>query len=216
MVEEKHTGIFNDPLRLCNMDDTTVNAEYAKKKKVFSPAVSNHGGETLSCFYNWVRWGEAHNCCHRCLTLGTSSSSFFIVAGKRAMSNWFLPVSKTRYKFKNGSLLQSTKTGWMPSDVCVTISDKGLMDMELIKIFVQHLDRFVRKHLPGSLSYVILLDGHGSRGGVEWLNICQDKNVKLCRARQTLRISCNHVTNLLTKCSKRPFDPRGIRFVRRQ
>ena len=49
------------------------------------------------------------------------------------------------------------------------------MDMELIKIFVQHLDRLVRNHLPGSLSYVLLLDGHGSRRRVEWLNICQDE-----------------------------------------
>ena len=159
MVEEKHPGIFNDALRLWNMDETTVSAEYGKKKKVFSPADSNHGSvvaSRLSCLYNWVRWGEAHNCCHRCLSLETSSSSLFIVARKRVMSNWFLPVCKTRYKFKNGSLLQFTKTGWMPSEACVTISDKESMNispygnqfhMELIKIFVQHLDRFVRKTL---------------------------------------------------------------------
>ena len=98
------------------------------------------------------------------------------------MSNWFLPVSKTRYKFRNDSLLQFKKTGWMLSDACVTISDKGSMDMELIKTFVQHLDRFVRKHLPGSLSYVLLLDGHGSRRGVEWLNICQDKKCEVVQS----------------------------------
>ena len=61
MLEEKHPGIFNGPLRLWNMDETAVNADYRKKNKVFSPAESNHGGFRVSTIGSG---GEAHNFCH--------------------------------------------------------------------------------------------------------------------------------------------------------
>lgn len=56
------------------------------------------------------------------------------------------------------------------------------MDMNVIKICVQHLDTFVRKHLPGSIPYVLVLDGHGSRKGVEWLCLCQERNCEVVQS----------------------------------
>ena len=56
MVEEKHPGIFNDPLRLWNMDEKTFSSEYGKKTKVFSPADSNHGGFRVSTIGSG--WGK--------------------------------------------------------------------------------------------------------------------------------------------------------------
>ena len=70
----------------------------------------------------------------------------------------------------------------MPSDDCATISDKESMGMK----FGQHVNRFGRKYLPYSTSYVLFLGDHGSRKGAERLNIARIKNEMLCKALQNL------------------------------
>lgn len=48
LVEERHPDVFTDTLRLWNMDETTVTAEYGQMKKIFFPGASNHGGFCVS------------------------------------------------------------------------------------------------------------------------------------------------------------------------
>lgn len=93
MVEEKIPGMFNDPLRLWNMEETNVTAENGKKKKVFSPADPHHGGFQVATTGSGS--GKHITSVIAASPSGLVAPPFFIVAGKRVMSNWLLPVNDT-------------------------------------------------------------------------------------------------------------------------
>ncbi len=55
-------------------------------------------------------------------------------------------------------------------------------------LFFRHLYKYVRNFLPSSTSNLLTLDGHKSRIGFEWFELCQNTTVKLFRHRRILHI----------------------------
>lgn len=47
-VEKDFSGIFKDPDRLWNIDETAVSCEFGRKVKVFGPSATHHGGYKAS------------------------------------------------------------------------------------------------------------------------------------------------------------------------
>ncbi len=151
------------------MDETSVSCEFGKLMKVYVSSETHYGG----CVTSSIGSGSGT---HVTAVIAVSASGrkpppFFIVQGKKVMSAWFDPLPKESY---GGHIL--TGQDWFPADGAVEMSEKWSMTREKIPSFVKHLDKYVRNILPSSTSYLLTLDGHKSRMGVEWLELCQQNN----------------------------------------
>lgn len=94
------------------------------------------------------------------------------------MAQWFWPLGESYNALKGSYLDKLTKPNWFPGEGCVICSENGSMEKYIIPLFIEHLNRFVRKHVHSSNDYLLLLDGHSSRNGADWLvtalsNKCQ-------------------------------------------
>ena len=75
-----------------------------------------------------------------------------------------------------------TTNNWFPSDGVIAVSDKGSMTMELLPMFIRHFNRNARRYVNSGESIVITIDGHRSRNGVEWLQLCQQFSIEVVQA----------------------------------
>ncbi len=113
----------------------------------------------------------------QCQHFGRKPPPFFIVQGKKVMSDWFDPLPKESY---GGHTL--TEQDWFAAYGAVQISEKGSMTRAIIPSFVKHFDKYVRNFLPSSTSSPLTLDGHKSRMGVEWVDLCQQNNCEVVQS----------------------------------
>lgn len=164
-INQDFPGMLHDPDRVWNTDETAVSAENSIAKKAFTTSDSHHGG--FKCVSTRKGPGKHITAVIAVSASGRIAPPFLIVAGKNVMARWFIPLDKALYKFEEGNLFSLARKIGSPSDGCVVMSGNGSMEKALIPIFIEHLDRFVRKHVPASLDYLLCLDGHSSRKGVE-------------------------------------------------
>lgn len=52
------------------------------------------------------------------------------------------------------------------------------MDMTVLPLFITHLNTFVRKYVAGDTHYLMTLDGHSSRKGFEWVELCMKNKLE--------------------------------------
>ena len=173
-VLSDYPGIFDNGDYVWNMDETQVDGEFGERKKVYSPADTHHGGFIATKKHA----GDGR---HVTVVMAVSASAkkappFFIVEGKRNMSNWYMKLAEDEYELSYGHLRVLTEDGWFPSDASLVMAEKGSMEMCIIPLFMQHLNRFVRQYVPSEQHYVLVLDGHISRKGVDWLELAQEMN----------------------------------------
>lgn len=167
---QDYPGIFNDGLRVWNMDMTHVSAEYGRKKRMLCSAASHHGGFLPSSL-------SPSNGRHITVVLAVSASGllappFFIIAGLRVMPDWFKSLHREKYNFKDPSLQQLYKNNWFPEDTAVYMRAKGSMVQQVIPLFIEHINIFVRKHLRYG-QYMVILASTAPRKGVECLEIAK-------------------------------------------
>ena len=170
-VSQEFPTIFDDPDLVWNMDETHVDGEFGKRERVVSDGSTHHGGfaKTTAGTGN----GRNVTVVFAVSASGKKCPPFFIIEGKRNMSNWYLQLSEEKYKFEDGNLKRFTREGWFSSDACVVMVDNGSMTMEIIPIFMAHLDNFFRQFVQQERHYVLLLDGHSSRNGIDWLDFAK-------------------------------------------
>lgn len=191
-ISEKHPGIFADPDRLWNLDETDVTAEFGRKIKVFSSSRSHHGGRRAQ------RGGKSSR--HVTALVAVSASGrktppLFIVSGKRIMDSWFEPLKK--FQVGNCKQLQwLAAPKWFPEDSVILMSKKGSMEKDLIRHAVGHLNKFVRQVVPQEKPYCLTLDGHSSRGGIDWLKYCNDVGCEVVQ-------SPSDTSHFLQPCDRR-------------
>ena len=171
-VKSDYPAIFDHGDYIWNMDETHVNGEFGKRKSVYRPADSHHGGFVA------IKKKHEDDGSHVTVVLAVSASGkkaspFLIAEGKRNMSNWYCKLEKEEYKLSSGRLSMLTEDGWFPSDACVVMVEKGSMEMRIIPLFMRHLNMFVRKYVPKENEYLLFLDGHSSRKGIERLELAQ-------------------------------------------
>ena len=170
-VSQEFPTIFDDPDLVWNMDETHVDGEFGKRERVVSDGSTHHGGfaKTTAGTGN----GRNVTVVFAVSASGKKCPPFFIIKGKRNMSNWYLQLSEEKYKFEDGNLKRFTREGWFSSDACVVMADNGSMTMEIIPVFMAHLDKFVRQFFQQEMHYVLLLDGNSSRNGIDWLDFAK-------------------------------------------
>lgn len=84
------------------------------------------------------------------------------------MSAWFQPLEAVAYEKADQTVVRNLACfKWFPKDAVVVCTEKGSMDMNILPLFVQHLNKFVRKYVPENYHYMLTLDGHGSRREIE-------------------------------------------------
>ena len=171
-VDTVHPGIFRNADRLWNMHETKVDAEFGKIVKVLGPPNTHQRGLVSST-------SAAGSRKHVTYVIAISASGlkappFFIVAGKNRMSKWFEPLNSGIYKFENGRPHPLSEHGWCPDDACVAMTENGSMQMDVMPMFIEHINSFVRRTVNASLHYIFCLDGHSSRKGIKCLELCID------------------------------------------
>ena len=174
-VEKRNPNIFSHAERLWNMDETAIEVEYGKKRKVFSSSKSHHGGTKSQ------RGGKQSK--HITAVVAVSASGrktppIFIVAGKNIMSSWFQPLSVEQI-MGDTRLQWLTADDWFPRDAVVLMTENGSIEKRIIKYIIQHINKHVRKILPEEDRYCLTLDGHTSRKGVEWLQYARSVNCEV-------------------------------------
>ena len=54
------------------------------------------------------------------------------------------------------------------------MTDNGSCEQRIIKLVMQHVNRFMREFIPEAQRYCITVDGHKSHNGVDWLEFCEE------------------------------------------
>lgn len=191
-VEERHSGIFSDPERVWNLDETAVSPEFGRKVKVFSPSGSHHGGSRAQ---RGTKSNKHVTALVAVSASGRRAPPLFIVSGKRIMESWFEPLDA----FQVGDCKQLqwlSVPNWFPQDAVILMSENGSMEQSLMKLVIEHVNRFVRKFVPAEKSYCLTLDGHSSRGGIDWLNYCKDVGCEVVQ-------SPSDTSHFLQSCDKK-------------
>ena len=137
-----------------------------EKTRVFCDSKTHHGGaRTLA--------KHAGGGKHITLVIAASASGivyrpFFIVAGVKVMENWFSPLDVTQLSSQLPTFLRDLcEEGWFPKRGTVFCTQRKSMDSRTLKLFIQHLHRTVRTNISEREQFILTLDNHGSRKGLE-------------------------------------------------
>ena len=103
---------------------------------------------------------------------GRKTPPFFIITGKRMMCNWFHPVNGSFHSI-DPLCHKFINSDWFPSDAVVKVTENCYMEMSVMPAGMTHINQFVRNILLPENSYLLSLDGHSSRNGTEWIEVCR-------------------------------------------
>ena len=173
----------------------------AKKIKVFCDATTHHGGSRS--YANHAGSGK-----HITLVIAASASGlicppFFIVAGVNVMESWFLPLATEGLsKALPKDIVDLSEPDWFPKEGVVCCTERGSMDARTLQLFIQHIDRTIRKHISNDKEFLLTLDNHGSRKGVDWIEVARRVRCEVVLHLPTHRTFCSLVTSKLIGVSK--------------
>lgn len=184
-VEADYPGIFSDPRRVWNVDETDINSTKVAKEKRFSATASKEGASVAD--------GYAGSGKHVTLVVainaaGQNVHAYFLVDGIYHMTGWTapLPIDPKNVVVLPGGvdLRPYCKDGWFPGKGVIRCTPNGSMTIEELPVFLKFLDDFVRETLPKEQSYATLLDGHSSRSlsKIEWLLQAAERNQQCVQA----------------------------------
>lgn len=173
-LESGHPTIFSHPDFVWNMDKTDVTGVHGAKEKVFGSSETHYGGAKGT-------WGRGIGK-HLTTVIATSASGhvippMLIFEGVYQMEQWFELLSSTVFKDDNGSAERIAKSDWFPADAVVVGTPRGSMAMETMPRFVQHFQKHVRKTVSPDKQVCLLIGGHASRNGHEWLEAFDNFNI---------------------------------------
>ena len=130
-VQSEFPGIYFEPDRLWNMDETSVSTEFGEKEKVFGASDTHHGGfRSISS----NRSNKHITAVVAVFASGRKTPPFFIMTGKNLMSSWFQPLTKDEFPSRESKELQwLTRDSWIPDDAFVLTYENGSMEKRLFK-----------------------------------------------------------------------------------
>ena len=108
--------------------------------------------------------------------------AFFIFEGKDVMEAWFEPLDSCVFKDKNGVPHFLCDKKWYPDDSFEIGTPSGSMDSSVISFAIHHLATHGRRLVGHNKRFVLLLDGHGSRKGVEWLDVSLENDISVVQS----------------------------------
>lgn len=215
-LEKKHPGITSDGDRVWNIDETKVDCTKGTCKKTFTSSSSHHGGSRGSSSTNGMN--KQITAVVAISASGRMTPPFFIVAGKRALTKWFGPVTgrvHTAEKEIEKFIKQREEGGgshWFPKDGVIKVTENGSMEKDVIAAMMKHINKYVRNFVPEEKVYAITLDGHSSRKGIEWIEVCRENRAEaVVNASDTSQVlqpcdqDVNHVIQSSTRTMRDTF-----------
>lgn len=99
------------------------------------------------------------------------------------MSGWTQPLRGADVSSLKGTALERfTNEGWFPEDASIVMSENGYMEKRLVPLYMEHLNRHMRKFVNLSQKYLLTLDGHSSRKGLDWLEAATKNGCEVIQA----------------------------------
>ena len=176
-VEKDHPTIFNNSDKLWNLDETEICADTGRKIKVFGSSSTHHGGSRAQ----HGRAGRHVTAVMCCSASGKICPPTFIISGVNIMRSWFEPLSCEQIQ-GNNSLKWLCRRDWFPREALVLTSKNGSMEKHLLRIVIEHVNSYVRKFIPDHEAYCLLIDGHSSRVGLEWLQYGKKRGCEIVQS----------------------------------
>ena len=98
------------------------------------------------------------------------------------MQAWFDRLPVEIFKDPTGEPHWLVKDEWFPENSCIVVSESGSMTKALIPILVEHINTNIRKIIPVDKRVCLVLDGHSSRKGWDWLETCVSHNIEVVQS----------------------------------
>ena len=89
------------------------------------------------------------------------------------MSNWFEPLQDHELGGKS-EIQWLASVFWFPCDAAILMSKHRSMESRLIKLVIEHINKFMRKCITRAQVCCLTLDGHSSREGLDLLEYAQE------------------------------------------
>ena len=156
------------------MDETHVDGAFRRRAKGFSSANSHH-----SCAISNVKGSGKHLTAVLIASAPGQLAPLFAGAGKRnVMQSWMAPLLKKEYTKDNVPHWLKDES-WIPRDCVSRCTQKGSVEMDTIPHIIEHIDTVVRKAVPRERAYILFLDCHGSRKGIEGFEKARTHNIEV-------------------------------------
>lgn len=179
-VVARHPNIATNPRLFWNFDETEVTGEFGKNVKVFTSASSKRGG---------FRAAGRDTGCHltACVianAVGDVLPPLFIFAGKNIMSAWTEPLPSTIWKDQEGIPKWYALPHWHSSagEAVLRGTPNGSMDKATITFVIEHIKQNTKLIIPDGEHMLLLLDGHKSRNGFNWLESARDAHIEVVQS----------------------------------
>jgi len=173
-VESEYPGIFEDPNCIWNMDETSIDGKGNIKKIFCSSIGSNSGSKVDSDIAN----GKHVTCVVTTSASGKKIPPFFIIEGVNIMKKFFdtlnLPAGRNA---PPEGFEKYFSPDWCDEDVGFAMSPNGSMTKDVLVAYMDHFNKHVRKIVPAEKQLVLILDGHKSRRGIEWIKNGIERNI---------------------------------------
>ena len=176
-VEAFNPRILGNSDNIWNIDEISVETTFGERYKTFGSSSTNHGGSVMTTESG--AGGKHVTAVIAVSALGRIAPPFFIVAGKHVMSRWTDPFDEMLFRDPEGIPHRALYPNWFPGSGVVVCSEKGSMTKVILTIFMRHLARYARKFVTHDDPILLLLDGHKSRRGTEWLEVASQNNIEV-------------------------------------
>lgn len=180
-VIEANPHFKTSPEYIWNMDETEIDARGKVRKMFCAAGPSSTGFDSNPHIAN----GAHLTCVVTTSPSGEKLPPFFIIAGKMIMKRWWDPLRRRANRTGpiNPDIEQYFRENWMPEDAGIAVSENGSMTSELLPLYIKHLIRNARKYAPDeNLPLLLLIDGHKSRKGIEWIQEAMRNSIELVQS----------------------------------
>jgi len=173
-VRADFPDIYDDPNRIWNMDETSIDGS-GNVRKIFCASAGSNTGSRVD--------GDATNGKHVTCVVTTSASGlkippFFIIEGSILMKKFFEPLVKPQNLSRIPEGFEKFfERDWCDGEVGFAMSTNGSMTKEVLVAYIDHFNKHVRKIVPSEKHVALILDGHKSRQGIEWIKYGVERSI---------------------------------------
>lgn len=174
LVDEEHPNISTHAFFVLSMDENDVSGVNGAQTKVFGSSTTHNSG-VRGCFRKGM---------DKRLTAIFATSvgdqvvrPMVIFEGMYQMERWFEPLLSKLFKDEKGNPEWFAKHEWFSNDGIFVGTSRGAMKMQTMPIFLQHFQRQVHKIVLSLQHVCLILNGHSSRNGREWLETCEKNQI---------------------------------------
>ena len=199
-VAEDHPGILEDPTRIWNMDETEVSGEVCTKRRAFARADGNSGAGRQSVTYNDGKHLTAFIIAN---ANGDILPPLYLFQGVQQMRRWFESLPENAFGNSDNPANYLCEPDWLPDNAVVFGTEKGSQVMTSLSLVIEHLHRFRKPLLSDKTgAMLLLLDGHPSPNGFQWLERAVETNIVVVQAPANTSSFLQPCDNLIKKTFK--------------